>query len=432
MRFVVALVLTLSMLGHAVPAWASQEPYQWADDMSVYGYTDEAVTVSMLAGDLGVEPQYAAALAMGVDSLSQGGYGAKLTASQLGNLASGWHQYLTSKGQWDSFTDAVTGMGEVAGGVLFDMRPLYDMLGFATLAEEESWPDIAANTFGTHPVLVSGIAVRAGKPDVFGTWYNAQGPLTRAAMDSIARDPGGRWKVVRSEGGAFSGVGSAYYYSQGGYERIYCAECGAYLATGGSYSWIYYQSSTNSQLPMFYNLEGWLGTHILSCDTEGEAATVIENLATKGGIGHMLLAAAALTNPGGVVLGAADAWGVPGVLPPGVIHDQLAFADSWGDSLSETADELGSVVASLTAPGASLLERGLGGVAGFLRDVADWLASVWDMAQAWVQYVFVPSDEWLRFAFPDELQRISGIVQSRFPLVYVTQARDLLSEYGVE
>jgi len=425
MRRVVCLIVAIVVIGAAVPAYAVDvTPYEAAESMAVYGYTDESVSVSSLASQLGVSPRVAAGTAMLIDSWAVGNYGSRLTASQLGNLAQAAQTYMTDSASWDDWTDYLAGGVEVAGGYLFDLRPWYDALGFATLAEHEAIPDVPAATFGTTYPLVSGVRTRAALPVSYaGSYWDSAGTYTREALMSVAGDVGGRWKVV--QGGNYGD----YYYSDGGKERIYCGKCGWNIATGGSYSWILYAATGSIMFPMFSGLEAALSGHVATCALESEAAVVIDSLSTAGGLGHVLLAAATLANPGATVLGAADAWGVPGVLPPSAIHDGLEFADSWGDDLSAVADDLASDVASLTADGASLVERGLGGVLSGISELVRWVGGLGDWLESFVRYLFTPNPDWIRIEVRDRFSEFSDELEQGFPFAYIAEVRGIIAVF---
>jgi ABC-type sugar transport system substrate-binding protein len=120
LRGLFAAVLVLCVLVAGFPGAAFAVDYadpEYAIGVSNYGYTDEGMTVSMLAEDLGASPRATLALACWVDSWVVGSDYQQLTASQMANVASGVQAYMVQHDTWDSFTETVEGLTAIGSSV---------------------------------------------------------------------------------------------------------------------------------------------------------------------------------------------------------------------------------------------------------------------------------------------------------------------------
>jgi len=345
----------------------------------------------------------------------------------MANVASGAHTFMTEAGTWDSFSDAVSGGLEVAGGVLLDLEPWYDALGFSSLAEDASygptvvggltytsgevsaWPGVSGYDFG-HLVTVGDTGITS---EAYAVVFNA-----------VLYDPTFWVKTVAKE---------RYYANSAYYLRNalstsscgwLCCICG-YQHSNGSRNVAVYTNVPNVTPYADATMLSHAAAHIANGEVPSEAAVVIEALAASGAPGHVLLAASALSNPGGVSLAAVDAWGIPSYLPPGAVHDTLDFADSWGDDLSGAADALASKVASLPLGFAELGEA--------LASVMSWIGGFFDNVQSAVYAWFVPNPDWMRLEVPRLLDAAKSKALDRAPfsvIEFVGEARQVFITAG--
>lgn len=412
--FLVLTVCALSVPRMAFGVEASTSAYDAADAMRVYGYTDESTTITDLAVGLGVSPRVAAGLAMYVDGWAQGSKATKLGAAELANLAAGAKTTLQSSGEWDSFADYLGGGVQLAAGVLLDFEPWYDSLGFSSLAEAASYPD----------VTVGGKVYRAGvfsgmPHDLSGALWNTV-PGEAAVAAEIMFNPGSAWRTTA----VFYTTASVYeIYSPIGSQGIRCSVCGWMNGFTTTYPIVFTLAGIPGKQPSISSL---MPAHRLTCQVPSESAVVITSLLTEGAVGRMLLASAAIANPGGAVLGALDTWGIPAVLPPGAIHDSLEFADSWGDDLTGTADGLASVAASMTVDGVTLVERGIGTLLDGVSEALGFVGTFWDRVQAYALWLVQANEDWVRVVMKARIRDLADQFRSLPPFSYI----DWLSSMG--
>lgn len=415
---VVALALGFSGIPVSAQAQTSG-PYEVAEGMEVWGYSNEAVTVSMLATDLGCSPKVAAGTAMIVDAWTQGNGGMRFTAAQLANAAQGVKQYMVDSGNWDSFADWLGSAAELGTGVLFDFRPWWDRFGLSTFAEEAAIPDTVVDG----RTWLSGYAARWSLP-----WATASGLPGRtlsqwAVADGLALDVGFKIKTSTpstTQGPWVTATDWWTEYTTSGQYR--CMVCGATYSQAGR--WLQAKLGTGEVVGIIVPPDSWCTEH-LECDPGSEAAVVFENLSTEGAVGRMLLAGSALADPSHAVLGAVDTWGIPGYIPPGQIHEDLQFMESWGDDLSSKADDLASVVESMTVEGATLVERGIGGILDGVRGLLSWLGSFFDRIQAWVVSMTLPNEEWIRHVWKSDLEDLQQQMLELPPFSYIAWVQSL-------
>lgn len=432
------IALSVALVLSGVPsAFASEADPAYSLEVCQYGYTDQGITVATLAEDWGCSPGVVLAVGAMVDTWSQGNGAQRFSASQLANVASGVKEYMRQAGSWDGFVDTVEGLTDIAGQVFFDARPWWDMLGFSSLAEDRSFAR-------------SGYRSLSSMLRPSDSWVSTSitpsgwGPLSTAALWSILLDPYPAIQIRDSGTDTpFRLVNNSDHQSlRGGYvDRVFvclaCIEEGANPSGGalfetrtGFTSEIYgnfFHSGSN--VGTAFSLSSALqasAVHLTTHNIESEAATVVKALTNSGLPGFLALSMNAITNPGGTVLNAVDAWGVPKVIPPGAIHEGLEPIDGVGRDLSMKADQLASIAASMTAEGAGVLSNWWGTMLGGLADILDWFANLGSTIKGW----FVPDSDYLKWSWTSQVNRFKEFSRTRFPFSILPVVREFRDQLG--
>lgn len=422
-RLCVLLVASVLVVALLVPSVAFGDPNQpvtvAATFQNLYGYTDESITVGRLAADLGLSERDTLALCAGVDTWTIGSGAQRFAASELANVSAAAHQYMVNQGTWDSFSARVSGSLEIGAGLLLDLEPFWDALGFASLAENASFGDYTSGGV----LYSSGMAAGWVPAYTVGSLFPAApSNFTTAQAGLFARvmlDVGAPMKLAKWELDSFANYCRVNTTSTSVY--MFCAVCQyTGFASGFFAGWPsaggapYVGSGVNSFLD-----------HVLAHNLPSEAAVVVQALANSGLPGYVALAGSALANPGGVSLAALDAWGIPPYLPPGAVHDKLDFAGSWGDGLSGAADELASKVASLPL--------GFDAIGKGISSLMAWFGAFWDNVQSVVYAWVVPNPDWMQLEVPRVVGEMSDDLEGRAPFVViglVKTARDQFRAAG--
>lgn len=446
MRRALCLMLSISLLLSSVSsAFAAYDPggstvssqyfIELEETMAQsFGYTDEAITVSTFASSIGVQPREAAALGALVDGWTMGDGIDRFTAAQWANLAAGAHQYMVRNNQWDSFSDHVLGLAEIGGGIMFDASPWYDALGFATLAEARSFGSI---TDSQGLLMASGLLDGYATPPGFNFQALPTSPGSRidpahadhahavAVWRGVHHDRGFVIKYGPNPAIGFGGSWLQLWTSLNVFPRLYCAFPGC--------GWVSSSMSFFS-ISQWHNdgtVAGWNSrwdaatahykTHLH--EITSEAAAIMQALIDPDvSLPHKyLLSRNMLSNPGGTLFAAGDAWGIPGVMEPGEIHDRLKFASGWGDGLSAKADELAAKVHTLPVGFAELVDA--------FASVLDWLGGLLDALQDWTVRMVVPNPDWLDADWRPRFEAVTERFETRFPFSILSWVRSQIATF---
>lgn len=392
------------------------------ETFAAYGYTDEGTTVSQVASQMGCSPRVASAVGALVDGWTMGNTRYRFTAAQLANLASAAQSYMVAEGTWDSFADHVDGLEEIAGGVLFDMSPWYDLLGFSSMAEDRSWGSYNSGGYE----YSSGMALTAGLPAVSSrAWESTQPGYTPVEV--------ARFRDILYTAGSVIKLGGWNWTQAGGIER---------LTAGTAGRWACAACLTSGELPIqSLYLVSWGGedvalmpyqaapffpgnmlNHTCPESEVSEASAILHAVLdpTKNPVHRVLLGAPMLSDPAHTVFGSIDAWGIPGVMEPGDVHDSLDFAESWGDDLSLKGDELASKVASMT-PGFAEVVDGFASLLQFVGGFFEYL-------QGFLVAIVLPSPDWVNADYGARKTALVEDMGERFPFSLITIAREAAQE----
>lgn len=397
-----------------------------------FGMTDEGVTVADLMQYMDAPAPVALATVSMVDYWaamgSLGPTGTKLKAGQLANLAAGVKTYMEQQGTWDSWQDYVGGAVQYAGGVLLDLSPWWDSLGFASLAETRAYGDVSYTNGSYSMVGRSGFLDRVAIPD------DAAAPVYTGSdtdfYQGLMHDLGFPMKIsLRVDAVHDGSTGWGLLRHGTGTPTWRCAECGWSASAGTRFPVCLWDKASGAFLPPDANWSRAV-EHYYSCEYPSETAAMVEALIGDGLPGWMGLAAAAIANPAGTILGAVDSYGVPSVLPPGVIKDALDPVSSWGNDLEQTADDLASRAASMTVDGANLLEQGVGSLLHGFGELVRWVGDFFDSLQAFALHIFTVNGDWLRITVRGRLEAMQADLSGRFPFSIISELQSAVAVFG--
>lgn len=395
-----------------------------------YGYTDEGITLGLMAQRIGCTTAQAAVLAATADYwVTSGVPGARGTVGASAAMAEAYAVYLREKGQWSTFADRVDSIRKWGTNYTLAGGGLFDMLGFASIADERSYETYAADGrtyssgFATWLNLPS-TTLRKEYSNTNAQWA-AFTPTQQRNSLGMMYDAGFWIKAsdVQVLGGTSSGLPKETIRSYKGWWS--CSLCNVRGALGSS-DWSNLAEWRASEEAFIYT--GFLAPSWMNhnCgEPISEAAQSVRAAVDGGLLPSALRFGLGIFDPVTTLASVLDTYGIPGFLPPGAVNDGADDMEDFGAGLRDKAGELLDVAASLPVGFKELVE---GVAAGLL-----WLGNLFKNLGDWVYAVFLPNPDYVSIEVKNVLDSAQADLRVRQPAAtfyMVGDALDSVSKSG--